>query len=280
MKIFGIVGAGTMGTDIAQLAAESGYSVILYDVDEHRMKNGYERIRDRLSRYVHEGRLGHDKMGAVLSNIKLHKNMKDFINADIVLECVPEDLKLKKDLFAKLDKACRGGVVLASNTSSLSITAIASATKRPESVIGIHFFNPVRVMKLVEIVSGLATTRETVGMAKEIVKKLGKQHVEVKDYPGFIANRIFIPMLNEAVYALYEGAGSAESIDKTMKLGMNLPMGPLELTDLIGLDVVLAVMEELYRGFSDPKYRPCPLLKRYVAAGYLGKKSGRGFYTY
>jgi 3-hydroxybutyryl-CoA dehydrogenase len=202
------------------------------------------------------------------------------VNADIVIETVTEDFELKKSVFRSLDSICRQGVVLASNTSSLSITALASATKRPESVIGIHFINPARVMKLVEIVSGMATTRETVETAKELTKKLGKVHAESQDYPGFLLNRILVPMINEAIYALYEGAGSAASIDRVMKQGMNLPMGPLELADMIGLDVVLAVIEQLFKGFSDPKYRPCPLLKNYVAAGYLGRKSGRGFYSY
>jgi 3-hydroxybutyryl-CoA dehydrogenase len=280
METVGIVGAGTMGTDIAHLAAEFGFRVILFDKDELVLGKSFEKIRDRLCRYRRENRIADDRMSEVLSNIKIHSKLDDMVNADIVIETVTEDFELKKSVFRSLDSICRQGVVLASNTSSLSITALASATKRPESVIGIHFINPARVMKLVEIVSGMATTRETVETAKELTKKLGKVHAESQDYPGFLLNRILVPMINEAIYALYEGAGSAASIDRVMKQGMNLPMGPLELADMIGLDVVLAVIEQLFKGFSDPKYRPCPLLKNYVAAGYLGRKSGRGFYSY
>lgn len=280
METVGIVGAGTMGTDIAHLAAEHGFRVILFDSDEFALRKSFEKIRDRLCRYRRENRIADEQMSEVLSNIKIHSRLKDMINADIVIESVSEDLEIKKSVFRSLDAICRQGVVLASNTSSLSITTLASATKRPEYVIGIHFINPARVMKLVEIVSGMATTRETVETAKELIRKLGKVHAETQDYPGFLLNRILVPMINEAIYALYEGAGSAESIDRVMKQGMNLPMGPLELADMIGLDVVLAVIEQLFKGFSDPKYRPCPLLKNYVAAGYLGIKSGRGFYSY
>jgi len=280
METFGIVGAGVMGTDIAHLAADSGYNVILYDDDENQVKSAYEKIRERLNRYLNEGRIEQKRIGEVLSKIKLHYALKDFVNADIVLESVTENLQIKQDIFKELDNICKGGAVLATNTSSISITAIASVTKRPESVIGMHFMNPARVIKLVELVCGLATTRETFEMAKMVVKRFGKVFVESRDFPGFLLNRIFMPMINEAMFALYEGAGNAEAIDTAMKLGMNIPMGPLELADMIGLDVVLAIMEVLYIGFSDPKYRACPLLKKYVAAGYLGRKSGRGFYTY
>ncbi len=280
MKVFGIVGAGLMGTDIAQHAAETGFDVILYDRDELRLRSAYETIRKRLSRYVEEKRMESGAMSKTLSHIKIHKNIKDLVNAHIVLESITEDIEIKRSVFRELDKICKGGVVLASNTSSISITSLASVTKRPELVIGMHFLNPVKVMKLVEIVSGLVTTRETVETAKDIVKKFGKVFVESKDYPGFLLNRMLMPMINEAIYALYEGAGTVEGIDRVMKKGMNLPMGPLELADMIGLDVILAVIEQLYTGFSDPKYRPCPLLKNYVAAGYLGRKSGRGFYSY
>jgi 3-hydroxybutyryl-CoA dehydrogenase len=280
METFGIVGAGVMGTDIAHLAADSGYNVILYDDDENQTKIAYEKIRERLNRYLKEGRIEQQRIGEVLSKIKLHYALKDLVNADIVLESVTENLQIKQDIFRELDRICKGGAVLATNTSSISITAIASVTKRPESVIGMHFMNPARAIKLVELVCGLATTRETFEMAKEVVKRFGKVFVESRDFPGFLLNRIFMPMINEAMFALYEGAGTVEAIDTAMKLGMNIPMGPLELADMIGLDVVLAIMEVLYIGFSDTKYRPCPLLKKYVAAGYLGRKSGRGFYTY
>lgn len=280
MEVFGIIGAGIMGSDIAQLAAEKGFQVMLYDIDEIKLRNSFEMIRDRLNRYVREQKLEQNRVGEIISHIRLHKNLKDFVNADIVLECAPENLEAKGEIFHKLDSICKGGTILATNTSSLPITVLASYTKRPESVIGLHFLNPVRAMRLVEIICGMATTRETFETVKSIVKRFGKIFVESKDYPGFLLNRIVIPMINEAIYALYEGAGTVESIDKVMTLGMNMPMGPLKLADMIGLDVVLAVIEELYRGFSDSKYRPCPLLKNYVAAGYLGRKSGRGFYTY
>ncbi len=280
MQNFGIVGAGVMGTDIAHLAAEAGFQVILYDIDENQLKLAFETIEKRLNRYLEEGRIKHNRISEIKSNIKLHYNIEDLRNADIVLESVPEELAIKHSVFKDLDKICKGGVVIATNTSSISITAIASVTKRPESVIGMHFMNPARAMKLVELVCGLATTMETYETAKTVVKRFGKVFVKSKDFPGFLSNRIFMPMINEAMFALYEGAGTVEAIDKVMKMGMNMPMGPLELADMIGLDVVLAIMEVLYVGFSDPKYRPCPLLKKYVAAGYLGKKSGKGFYTY
>ncbi len=280
IEIFGIVGAGVMGTDIALFIAESGQRVVLYDNDSAKLAVAGDKISGRLKRYVGEGKLREDKSEEIRSRIELTGNMGRLGDADFVLECVTEDLDIKRAVFKELDRICKPGVILASNTSSKSITAIAAATKRPESVIGLHFMIPVKAIQLVEIVCGLATTRETFATAKQIVKKFGKEFVESKDYPGFISNRILMPMINEAIYALYEGAGTAEAIDKVMKRAMNHPMGPLELADLIGLDVVLAIIEELFRGFGDQKYRPCPLLKKYVAAGYLGRKSGRGFYTY
>lgn len=280
MDIFGIVGAGIMGNDLAIFFAESGYRVLLNDIDPYRLDTARGKIHDRLSSYERRGRLDADRMADIESRVEFAESLDEFSRADIVIECVTEDLEIKKRVFAELDETCRPGVVLASNTSSKSITAIAAATRRPESVIGLHFMNPVRAMRLVEIICGLATTRETFETVKQIVKKAGKEYVESRDYPGFIANRILMPMINEAIFALYEGAGTVEAIDKVMKLGMNQPMGPLELADMVGLDIVLAILDELYRGFGDTKYRPCPLLKKYVAAGYLGKKSGRGFYTY
>ncbi len=280
MERFGIVGAGIMGQELAQYISELGCSVILYDSIDAQRTHAIEKIHDRMTRHEREGKLSPDKARESMELITVAPSIDGLGEADFIIECVTEDLEIKRQVFTSLDRICRPEVILASNTSSISITAIAAATKRPESVIGVHFMNPVRVMRLVEIVCGLATTRETFATAKQVVKKLGKEYVESRDYPGFLLNRILVPMINEAIFALYEDAGTVEAIDKVMKLGMNHPMGALGLADLIGLDIVLAVMEELYRGFGDPKYRPCPLLKNYVAAGYLGRKSGRGFYTY
>ncbi len=280
MKVFGIVGAGLMGTDIAHIAAQNGFDVMLYDVDSEKLSQSSRTISDRLTRYMSEGRIEKKDLDLIMSRISTRTDISDFAAADIVLECVTEDLSVKHEVFRALDRVCRGGVVLATNTSSISVTAIASVTRRPESVIGMHFLNPVRAMKLVEIVCGLATTRETFETAKDIARIFKKTFVEAQDYPGFLLNRILMPMINEAIYALYEGAGTVEAIDKVMKQGINIPMGPLALADMVGLDIVLAVMEHMHQGFGDSKYRPCPLLRNYVAAGFLGKKSGRGFYHY
>lgn len=280
MKIVGIVGTGTMGTDIAHLSADAGFEVIIFDRDETRTKSAFQKIQDKLNGYVKSGRIKIERVSEIIQKIKIHDSLKNFKRADIVIECVYEDLDVKKDVFKELDRVCNHGAILASNTSSISITKIASATKRPESVIGTHFIIPARTMKLVEIIPGLLTTRETVEITKNFVKKLGKVCVEAQDFPGFSLNRMLYSMINEAVYLFYEGTGTPETIDKTMKLGLNLPMGPLELADLVGLDIILAVGEEMFRGYHDPKYRPCPLLSKYVAAGYLGKKTGRGFYVY
>jgi 3-hydroxybutyryl-CoA dehydrogenase len=280
MKTVAIIGTGIMGTDIAYLAASAGLQVALYDTDHEHAKTARELIHKRLIRYSGQGRIVKDRIPEIYDRLHISDSLMELKNSEIVMECVYEDINIKQEVFRKLDAICRPDAVLASSTSSISITEIASATKRPESVIGLHFMNPAHVMELVEIIPGIATTRETVETAKVFVKKLGKTQVESRDFPGFLLNRMLVPMINEAIYLLYENAGTAESIDKVMKLGLNLPMGPLALADMIGLDVLLAVAEEMYRGYSDAKYRPCPLLKKLVAAGYLGEKSGRGFYIY
>jgi 3-hydroxybutyryl-CoA dehydrogenase len=280
MKTVAIIGTGLMGTDIAFAAANAGFEVLLYDMDGERAKVSHARIQDRLKRYADTGRCEKGKADTILKHLVVCKAIEDVADAMITVECVNEDIGVKQAVFRELDRVCRADAVLGTNTSSISITEIASATVRPESVIGLHFLNPAHVMKLVEIIPGVATTRETVEMAKTFVKKLGKVHVESKDYPGFMLNRMLVPMINEAIYLLYESAGTADSIDRAVKVGLNFPMGPLALADMIGLDVLLAVMEEMHRGYSDTKYGACPLLKKYVAAGYLGKKSGRGFYIY
>jgi len=280
MNLIGIVGTGIMGTDIAQIVATAGFNVILYDIDEEKTKMSFNTIQQRLHKYVEEGRINNNQVGEITSKIRFHPSLRDFANVDFVIECASEDIKIKKDIFKSLDKICKPGTIFATNTSSISITKIASATKRSDSVIGLHFMIPARVMKLVEIIPGLSTSRETVEMAKIFLKKLGKKYVESKDFPGFLLNRMLLPMINEAIYLLYEGAGTVESIDKVVKLGLNLPNGPLKLADMIGLDIILAVDEEMFNGYSDSKYRPCPLLRQYVAAGFLGEKSGKGFYLY
>ncbi len=280
MKTIAIIGTGLMGTDIACASAMAGFEVLLYDIDNERAAKALGRLKDRFKRYVHTGRFDQGKADTIVRHFRLCNAPEEVRDALIVIECAFEEIHVKQQIFRDLDRICRADAVLASNTSSISITEIASATKRPESVIGLHFLNPAHVMKLVEIIPGIATTRETVETAKTFVKKLGKVNVESKDYPGFLLNRMLVPLINEAIYLLYEGAGTAESIDRVMRVGLNFPMGPLALADMIGLDVLLAVIEEMHRGYSDSKYRPCPLLKKYVAAGYLGKKSGRGFFIY
>ena len=269
-----------MGTDIAFASACAGFEVLLFDRDRARSDASLMRIHDRLKRYLESDRMEKGAAESAGKLLKICGSIEEIADALMVMECATEDLAVKQAIFRDLDRISRADAVLGTNTSSISITEIAAATKRPESVIGIHFLNPAHVMKLVEIIPGITTTRETVEVAKTFVKKLGKKHVESKDYPGFLLNRMLVPLINEAIYLLYEGAGTAESIDRVMKAGLNFPMGPLALADMIGLDVLLAVIEEMHRGYSDSKYRPCPLLKKYVAAGYLGKKSGRGFYIY
>ncbi len=280
IKKIGVVGAGQMGAGIAQVAAMNGISIILNDVSEACLKGGIERIEKSLSIFLKKGRITNEEKEATLGRIETTVQLKAVQSADYIVEAVFENQSLKLDVFRQLDEVCRPGVPIASNTSSIPITLIAAATKRPTEVIGMHFMNPVPLMKLVEVIRGLPTSDKTFETTCELAVKLKKTPIAVNDSPGFISNRILMPMINEAIFALYEGVGTTEAIDSVMKLGMNHPMGPLELADLIGLDTCLSILEVLHEGFGDPKYRPCALLRKYVDAGYLGRKTGRGFYTY
>jgi 3-hydroxybutyryl-CoA dehydrogenase len=280
IKTFGVIGAGQMGNGIAQVAAMSGLAVIMNDINSEFVERGLANIGNILARNVEKGKMRSEDKDAVLSRIKTSVSLQDMAGADFVVEAATENEAIKFQIFKDLDEICKSGVILSSNTSSIPIGRIAAQTRRPEKVIGMHFMNPVPVMKLVEVIPGIATSRETFETTWELSVKFGKTPAKANDYPGFIANRILMPMINEAVFCLYHGVGTREDIDTVMKLGMNHPMGPLTLADLIGLDTCLAIMETLYDGFKDSKYRPCPLLRKYVEVGWLGRKAGRGFYEY
>jgi 3-hydroxybutyryl-CoA dehydrogenase len=279
-EIIGVVGSGTMGNGIAQIAARAGYAVIMCDVKEAFLQRGMSAIDKSLQRDVDKQRLSAEEKTAIIGRIESTTELEPLSSASFVIEAVTEDLDVKTDLFKSLDCLTQPTAVLASNTSSISITKLGATTNRPDKVIGMHFMNPVPVMKLVEVIRGIATSNETYEKVRGLTERLGKIALDCNDSPGFVSNRVLMPMINEAIFTLYEGVATRESIDGIMKLGMNHPMGPLELADFIGLDVCLAILNVLYDGFGDPKYRACPLLRRYVDAGWLGRKTGRGFYEY
>ena len=279
-EIIGVIGAGTMGNGIAQIAARAGYSVVMRDVKDEFVQRGMAAIAKSLDRDVAKARLSEAEKESIIARIATTTEFDSLRDASIVVEAVTENFAIKSEVFKALDEITNPDAIFASNTSSISITKLGAATRRPAKVIGMHFMNPVPVMKLVEVIRGIATADETYERVRDLSEKLGKTALDCQDSPGFVSNRVLMPMINEAIFTLYEGVGTRESIDGIMKLGMNHPMGPLELADFIGLDVCLAIMNVLHEGFGDPKYRACPLLKRYVDAGWLGRKTSRGFYEY